>query len=103
MLPLGGVGQQLLYKAGFVLCCGLSGALLEGESGWVLYAGGLCPEWHFVGHAAAAFFLLEYVCCVGHVVGGKVKGQAVEWEGGDGVVGHGGDIRLGGWIRLIRR
>ena len=47
--------------------------------------------------------MLEYVCCVGHVVGGKVKGQAVEWEGGDGVVGHGGDIRLGGWIRLIRR
>ena len=99
MLPLGGVWQQLLYKAGFVLCCGLSGALLEGEAGWVLYAGGLCPEWHFVGHAAAAFFLLEYVCCVGYVVGCKVKGQAVEWEGGDGVVGHGGNIRLGGDIR----
>ena len=40
--------------------------------------------------------MLEYVCCVGYVVGCKVKGQAVEWEGGDGVVGHGGILGLVG-------
>ena len=97
MLPLGGAGQQLLYEAGFVLCCGLSGALFEGEARRVLYAGGLCPEGHFGGHAAAAFFLLENVRCVGHVVGCKVKGKAVEWEGGDGGVGHGGGGVNGRW------
>ena len=41
--------------------------------------------------------MLEYVCCVGHVVGGKVKGKAVEWEGGDGVVGHGDWLNGGYW------
>ena len=95
VLPLCGEGQQLLYKVGFVLCCGLSGALFEGEARRVLYAGGLCPEGHFGGHAAAAFFLLEYVCCVGHVVGGKVKGKGVLGMG----MGLMGDIGLDGHIR----